>query len=162
VADYTFTFTRLFGDPNWHGTYGREARVLVHNALGLHTAARRLVDEAFEPVGRQCRTRGRQRRGCRYRSPYPTPEGIIWMGLTVGLTDCPMRTPAILREVVRAADPRRSLADLWTAGRSRPIRMAMIAIATSNSTNADPLRGAIEMSVFRAPMCGIALMRPWC
>jgi ELWxxDGT repeat protein len=36
AADYTFGFTRLFGDLNGDGVYDREARVLVHNGLGSH------------------------------------------------------------------------------------------------------------------------------
>jgi ELWxxDGT repeat protein len=36
AADYTFGFTRLFGDLNGDGTYDRQARVMVHNAIGLH------------------------------------------------------------------------------------------------------------------------------
>jgi hypothetical protein len=34
AADYTFGFTKLVGDLNGDGTYDREARVLVHNAIG--------------------------------------------------------------------------------------------------------------------------------
>jgi ELWxxDGT repeat protein len=35
--DYTFAFTRLFGDLNGDGTYDRVARVMVHTALGRHS-----------------------------------------------------------------------------------------------------------------------------
>jgi ELWxxDGT repeat protein len=34
AADYTFTFTRLFGDLNGDGVYDRDARTKVRNALG--------------------------------------------------------------------------------------------------------------------------------
>jgi FPC/CPF motif-containing protein YcgG len=37
AADYTFTFTRLFGDLNGDGTYDRETRTMVRNALGANT-----------------------------------------------------------------------------------------------------------------------------
>ena len=35
AADYTFGFTKLFGDLNGDGTYDRDARWMVHNSLGL-------------------------------------------------------------------------------------------------------------------------------
>jgi hypothetical protein len=47
---------------------------------------------------------------------------------------------AQLFEVVGALHPRRRLADLCTAGRSKPIRMAMMAMTTSNSTSVKPRR----------------------
>jgi len=34
AADYTFTFTRLFGDLSGDGVYDRDARWMVHEALG--------------------------------------------------------------------------------------------------------------------------------
>jgi ELWxxDGT repeat protein len=36
AADYTFNFTKLFGDLNGDGTYDRDARWMVHNSIGLH------------------------------------------------------------------------------------------------------------------------------
>ena len=36
AADYTFNFTKLFGDLTGDGAYDRDARTMVHAALGLH------------------------------------------------------------------------------------------------------------------------------
>lgn len=36
AADYTFNFTRLFGDLNGDGVYDRDTRWMVRNSLGLH------------------------------------------------------------------------------------------------------------------------------
>jgi hypothetical protein len=35
-GDFTFAFTRLFGDLTGDGVYDRDARVMVRNSLGLH------------------------------------------------------------------------------------------------------------------------------
>ena len=36
AADYTFNFTKLFGDLNGDGVYDRDTRWMVHNSIGLH------------------------------------------------------------------------------------------------------------------------------